>query len=127
MPSLGLTQPKNSIQVIRGTSKAFELVVSDETGAIVNITGSRIIMTVKRELTDADPIIQKDSAVGPVEVELSEPKAGKAKIYLDPPDTQTLDVREYVFDVWVILASGKRYAVVPPSVMEIVAGVTVIT
>jgi hypothetical protein len=127
MPTLGLTQPKNSVQVIRGTSKTFELTVTDEAGGVVNLTGSRIIMTVKRELTDSNAVIQKDSQVGVSQVELSEPKAGKAKIYFDPPDTQTLDVREYVFDVWVILASGKRYAVVPPSILEIVSGVTVIT
>lgn len=127
MPTLGLTQPKNAVQVIRGTSKTFELTVTDESGGVVNLTGSRVIMTVKRELVDRNPVIQKDSAVGPTQVELSEPKAGKAKIYFDPPDTQTLDVREYLFDVWVVLASGKRYAVVPPSVLEIVAGVTVIT
>jgi hypothetical protein len=101
--------------------------VTDEAGGVVNLTGSRIIMTVKRELTDSNAVIQKDSQVGVSQVELSEPKAGKAKIYFDPPDTQTLDVREYVFDVWVILASGKRYAVVPPSILEIVSGVTVIT
>lgn len=127
MPTLGLTQPKNAVQVIRGTSKTFELTVTDESGGVVNLTGSRVIMTVKRELIDRAPVIQKDSAVGPAQVELSEPKAGKAKIYFDPSDTQTLDVREYLFDVWVVLASGKRYAVVPPSVLEIVAGVTVIT
>lgn len=127
MPTLGLTQPKNAIQVIRGTSKTFELAVVDESGGVVNLTGSRVIMTVKRELTDRNPVIQKDSLVGVAQVELSEPKAGKAKIYFDPADTQTLDVREYLFDVWVILASGKRYAVVPPSILEIVAGVTVLT
>jgi hypothetical protein len=127
MPALGLTQPKNAVQVIRGTSKTFELTVTNESGVGVNLTGGRVLMSVKRDISDRNALIFKDSLAGPSQIEMTTPLAGKAKIFLDPSDTQTLDVREYVFDVWVILSSGKRYAVVAPSVFEIVAGVTVIT
>jgi hypothetical protein len=86
------------------------------------------LFTVKRDLAEVAPLIQKDSAVGPAQIEImTPPKAGKARIYLSPSDTQRLDAREYVFDAWVVLSSGKRHPVIPPSVFEIEPGVTVIS
>jgi len=124
----GITQPKNTIRIIRGTSKKFLLTVTDEAGERVDLNGARIIMTVKRSLEDEHALIQKDSQKGAAQVEILTPtKGGQANIYLTPSDTHTLDVREYTFDVWAILSSGKRYAVIPPSVLELEAGVTVIT
>jgi len=124
----GITQPKNAIRIIRGTSKTYLLSVTDEEGERVDLNGARIIFSVKRSLDDEHTLVQKDSQKGTAQVEILTPtKAGQANIYLVPSDTNTLDVRDYVFDVWVILSSGKRYAVIPPSVLEVEAGVTVIT
>jgi hypothetical protein len=126
--SPGITQPKNTIRLIRGTSKTFLLTVTDEADERVDLAGARIIMSVKRSLDDEHTLIQKDSSKGATQVEIITPtKGGQANIYLTPSDTNTMDVREYTFDVWVILSSGKRYAVIPPSVLELEAGVTVIT
>lgn len=127
MATPGLTQPRNAVKIIRGVSKTFELTVKDEAGDPVDLTSGRVLFSVKTDLQDLHAIIQKDSDAGAAQVELTEPKAGKAQIKLDPSDTNTLDVREYVFDVWVILSNGKRHAVIPPSIFEIQAGVTVIT
>lgn len=127
MPTLGLTQPQNAVQIVRGSSKTFELTVLDVDGAAVNLTGARVLMSVKRAVTDARPVIQKDSAVGIAQVAITVPLAGRAEIYLEPSDTQTLDDREYVFDVWVVLASGKRYPVIAPSVLVVAPSVTVIS
>lgn len=123
----GITQPKNSLRMIRGTSKTFTLAVKDEEGNPVNLTGARVIFSVKKTICEDYCLLQKDSAHGVSEVDITEPKAGLAEIYLTPGDTQTWGTGEYVFDVWVVLVSGKRYAVVPPSILEIEAGVTVIT
>ena len=60
------------------------------------------------------------------EVEFTNPTVGIARIFLNPADTQDKDATEYVFDVWVVLASGKRFAVVEPSVFVIEPAVTVI-
>ena len=123
----GITQPKNTIRIIRGTSKTLELSVIDEEGDAVDLAGARVIMSVKRTLDEKAPLFAKDSAKGSAQVEIQSPtKAGKADIYLLPSDTHTLDVGDYLFDVWVILSSGKRYAVIPPSTLTLEAGVTVI-
>lgn len=124
----GITQPKNAIRIIRGSSKTYELSVVDENDDPVDLTGARVLFTVKRDIVDTAPLIQKDSDAGPTQVEImTPPKAGKARIYLSPSDTQRLEAVEYVFDSWIVLSSGKRHPVIPPSVFEIEPGVTVIT
>ena len=74
-----------------------------------------------------DPLIQKDSANGPGEVELTDPTEGKAEIKFSPSDTTTMTVGEYLFDVWVVLASGARSPVILPSPFFVKTGVTVLT
>jgi len=123
----GITQPKNTIRIIRGTSKTFELSVTDEDSEPIDLNGARVIFSVKRALDEKMPLIKKDSQAGASQVAIQTPtKAGKADIYLVPSDTHTLDAGDYLFDVWVILSSGKRYAVIPPSTLTLEAGVTVI-
>jgi len=124
----GITQPKNTIRMIRGTSRTFELsVTAEEDESPVDLAGARVIFSVKRSLDEKVPLIKKDSQAGAAQVAIQAPtKAGKADIYLVPSDTHTLDAGDYLFDVWVILSSGKRYAVVPPSTLTLEAGVTVI-
>jgi len=124
----GITQPKNTVAVIRGSSKTYELTVVDENNDPVDLTGARVLFTVKTLITDASPVIQKDSQAGAAQIEIMpNPKAGKARIYLSPSDTRNLDVAEYVFDAWVVLSSGKRHPVIPPSIFEVEAGVTVLS
>lgn len=118
--------PTNSIGIIRGTSKTLKLTVLDDKQATVDITGARILFSVKRRLEDTVPLIQKDSAASVAEIALIQPQVGVAEIYINPADTQNQDLGDYFFDVWAILASGKRYAVVPPSTFEVLAGVTLV-
>lgn len=127
MISPGLTQPKNALRIIRGTSKTLLVSVEDEDGEVVNLTGCRAIFSAKRDVRDPHCVIQKDSDRGITQVNITLPREGKFEVYLTPEDTQTLDVATYIFDVWVILVSGKRYAVIPPSLFEVDAGVTVVT
>lgn len=117
--------PENTLTLIRGTSKTLELVVTDADGKVVDLTGGKIVMTVKALATDPNPIIQKTSDI-PTQAEITVPREGKARIYLVPGDTQTLTVKQYTFDVWLVMTSGKRFAVVPPSVFEVQAGVTLL-
>lgn len=128
MPSnVGITQPKNAVAVIRGESKTFQITVVDELGEPVNLTGARLIMTVKKDIREEACLFRKDSSKGVAQVDIDEPKAGKAKIFITPSDTHNQDCGEYLFDVWVVLTSGKQHPVIKTSTFEIVAGVTVIT
>jgi hypothetical protein len=117
--------PENALVLVRGTSKTLELIITDADGKAVDITGAKIVMSVKVAATDAAPLIQKSSD-SITQAEVTVPREGKARIYLVPADTQTLAVKSYVFDVWLVLASGKRFAVVPPSAFEVQAGVTLL-
>lgn len=119
--------PENEIEIYRGASKTYELHVTDAEEADVDLTGARVILTVKCDLSDPAPLIQKDSDVGAAQIDINHPLEGKAEIKFVPSDTQTLDAGEYVFDVWVVLASGTRSPVVSPSPFKVVAGVTVLT
>jgi hypothetical protein len=117
--------PENSLSIIRGTSKTLELQVTDADGKFVDLTGGKVVMTVKAVATDLNPLIQKTTD-NPAQAEITVPREGKARIYLVPADTQTLAIKQYTFDVWFIMASGKRFAVVQPSVFDVQAGVTLL-
>lgn len=117
---------ENSIDVVRGSTKIFELCVKDDHGDGVDITGSRVVFTVKCRIEDRENVIQKDSDNGIAEIELTEPKIGKAKIKLNSSDTANLELGKYVFDIWVVLPSGAKHLVVGPGDLVITAGVTVI-
>jgi len=101
------------------------MIVTDSDGKASDLTGARVVLTVKETVADTNPIIQKISDF-PAQAEVTVPRSGKAKIYLIPSDTQTLAIKQYVFDVWIILPNGKRFAVVPPSIFEVQAGVTLL-
>ena len=115
--------PKNAVQIVRGTSKTLQLAVTDPQSKPVNLTGATIIMTVKNRVEDQKNIFQKTTA-DPTQVKITDSFGGIAQIFIQPTDTQFRDVKEYVFDVWVILPSGARYDVIPPTVFELTASVT---
>jgi len=119
--------PENAVEIVRGTSKTLELTIYDddlEKPEPVDITGATLIFTVKHRVEDAVPLIQKKSTDS-AQIVLIAPREGRARIYLVPADTQNLEPKPYVFDVWLIL-TGKRYAVVAPSIFEVHAGVTLL-
>lgn len=117
--------PRNSVRVIRGTSKTLQLSVVDERNKPVNLTGATVVMTVKNQVDDLRNVFQKTSAFSS-QVLIIDPFGGLANIFLQPADTQFLDIRQYVFDVWVIFPSNQRFAVVPPTIFDLQAGVTLL-
>ncbi len=122
MSTLGLTE--NLIEIVRGSSKTIELSVVDLDDKAVDITGARIILSVKRLLNDPVPLIQK-STDNPVQALITVPKGGKAEIYLKPADTHNLDPAiDYLYDLWVVQASGDRFVVVPLSTFRVQDSIT---
>lgn len=120
---MSMLLPENSVSIIRGTSKTMKLTVKDGRGALVNLTGATIYFTVKKHEKDEHALIQKIST-NILQVEIPNPSDGVANIYLLPSDTTPLCAGRYKFDVWVVLSSGERFVVVPPSVFEVQSGVT---
>lgn len=119
---MDILQPKNALTVLRGESKTLQLTVKNTDSSPKNLSGGRVVFTVKRYITDVTPIFQKTSDSAP-QVTLTQPTAGIAEIYLVPADTKSLMPMEYVFDVWLILA-GKQYPVILPSIFDLQPGVT---
>lgn len=122
---MSFISPENSVSIIRGASKTFLLSVKDMDGKVVDLTGGRVIFSVKRSVAEINPLIQKTSD-NVAQIEITEPRAGKARIKFVPSDTLTMDPGEYVFDTWIINATGERFPVIKPSMFIVIPGVTVI-
>lgn len=120
-----LAYTSNAVDIIQGSSRTLELTVVDDADAVIDLTGAKIYMSVKSDLASQYPIIQKVST-NVLECEITTPKGGVAQIYLNPSDTQTLDPDVYMYDVWVVLADGRRYAIIEQSPFTVRQGVTVI-
>ena len=115
----------NLISVIRGSSKAFEITVTDDQDEPVDLTGATMYFTVKRDISEPLPTVRKSSA-DPTQILIAAPRTGVAKLFLVPGDTHGKSIGGYVFDVWVILVDGRRIPVIPPSQFEVEQGVTVV-
>jgi len=111
--------------MIRGVTKTFRIVVSDEAGDAVDLTGATVYFWVKENVSDTTPVITKNSDnAGEAEIlTQAGDTLGKADIFLNPNDTQSLDPGTYYYDVLVQLSTGDRYVVVNPAKLFIEQGV----
>lgn len=99
------------LEIHKGRDKAFSLTVKDQDGNPVNLTGSTIRFTVKEFLTDTDANakISKYSGEG---ISIDNGPLGMCTVSIIPTDTQTLAVKDYYWDLQVIV-SGKEYSSEP--------------
>lgn len=119
-----ILQPKNGLILVRGASKTLKLTVTAPDDTPFDLTGGKVIFTVKSRVDDERPILQKTSAVG-AEAAIISAKGGTAEVYIVPVDTKALQVKQYVFDVWVTFTSPTRqYQVIATTNLDLVAGVT---
>lgn len=118
-----LLLPENSLSVIRGSSKTLALKVTNPDGSDYNLTGCKLVLTVKPTTYEDLPLVQKVSTV-PAQSVITSPRTGDAEFYLVPADTQGLSPKKYIFDVWLVTATGERFVVIPPSTFDVQAGVT---
>lgn len=109
-----------------GESRTFLLTVTDEDDARVDLTGALVRMDVANIRQQQIVVVTKSSAnASEIEIPAQTGDAvGTARIHLVPSDTRDLDPTSYAFDVWVVLASGARYRVVPPTVLTIEPAIT---
>lgn len=94
------------------------LQVFDSQGALLDLTGARVLFVVWDPITDASSFT-KDSNVGPAEVEILNQvtNTGEAIVFILPVDISTAAILEY--NIWVDLPSGDQHLVVIPSRFEI--------
>lgn len=114
--------------ILRGTSKTYRLTVIDDNGDRVDLTGATVYFTVRTALGAAPASIAKTSA-NVLEIEILNQAVpatkGQADIFIAPSDTASPPLLgKLIYDVWVVLVSGKRYCVVEPSAFLVNRAVT---
>jgi hypothetical protein len=121
--SSNITKSSNAIEIYRGESKDLELEVTqvvenaegNDEEQPVNFTGAVIYLTVRATASSPDALISKDST-NALDIEILIPETdGLALIHLSPDDTKNMEAEKYVFDVWIVLSSGKQVPVVEVS------------
>jgi len=100
------------IRIYAGNNKDFHSLVRDRDANPVDLTGlQNAIMTWKKVKSDVTPAIQKQLTAGASEVELLNPQKGVLIFHLIPSDTDTLEIRQYFYDIKIIMASGTVYTI----------------
>ena len=120
----------NKITLAQGASRTITVVCKDEDGNLVNLDGASIYMTARHRTNDTSAVIYKrNTAAGgsDAEIEILDQSTylGYYRIKLVPTDTRLLRVdRDYVWDSWVVLASGAYYQAIPRDSLVLLASVT---
>lgn len=132
--------PKNSFPMKRGSSKSLKVIFQDlsedaqrrasscnscgnnDDEIPFDLTGCTIYFSMRREEWEDEPLIVKISTDSS-QILILDAKSGLARIFLVPDDTHRLDPGFYVFDVWVVRASGERVPVLEGQV-QLETGVT---
>lgn len=107
----GKTVKFESLEIFSGDNRDIEISVVDETGAVVDLTGSSVLMSVKKFIKDVSYVFQKSSAT-PAEITITNPTGGVFVVFLVPADTQLLAAGLYEFDVQLTTAADKVFTVV---------------
>ncbi len=110
-------QPANTLVLYRGQTKRLDLVLADG-GVPLDLTGGRVLFTVKKSRDAVDAIIQKSSDNGPDQIDVVNAKQGVVAIYLLTNDTRVLDEGRYFYDVWAEVSAGgstARFPVIEPT------------
>lgn len=121
--SSNITKSSSSIELYQGESKDLELEIVQEVDDVdgnpeeqpVDLTGAKVCFTVRKAVGDPDVRISKDST-NALQIEILSPATnGMAIIHIVNDDTFNLEPGKYVFDVWVVLSSGKQVPVIEVS------------
>ena len=120
-----LLAPENAVTVTRGVTQALLFTAKDSAGAILVLTGARIIFSVKEYREDRNVVLQKSTdTLG--QISIVSAARGTFTVNLLPADTKNLKVESYFFDIWVVVTGGARYAVVPSSSFIVEQNITFI-
>jgi hypothetical protein len=115
------------LRKVRGVTIALTFTVKDEDGQAVDLTGATAYLRVRPDLKAA-PVIQLSSpATG---IAIAAPQTGATKgqftATVPPADTAALEPGDYVWDAWIVEASGARHAVTAPSKLTLLHEVSTI-
>ena len=103
--------PYYALDLYASNNRRLRCYIRDADLNIIDLTGATCIFTVKLLKSDTTPVIQKSTA-NPSEGMIGSADQGECFFYIDPADTSTLDIAQYVYDVTVIDSSGNQYTTV---------------
>lgn len=114
-------------RMTRGETFGLRVTVTDQDGQLVDLTGATAYARVRPD-PKAAPVISKSSpSTGIALAAQSGATLGQYTITIAVSDTASLPVGDYVWDTWVVLASGTRHAVIATSRLTIVQETTTLT
>ena len=102
--------PFENLFVTQGDDRKFRIYVKNPSSEVINLTGATALLTFRESSTSVDSSIQLSTAV-PAEGMIGAADRGEIFFFLVPDDTDTLLLRQYVWDCRVTLSSGKSYTV----------------
>ena len=112
-----INQPRNAIEIVRGSTQTFRVVVTDPTEDYFDFTdASRVVFSVKESVGDAEALFRKEIGRG-ITFPDDNPRAGLIDITIDPRDTERLPFDEYLYDVWVIFPISPAPS--PPAAQDV--------
>lgn len=105
-------------------------VLSPDTGDPIDITGSKLYLTIRARIENVDYLISKRNlAAGGSDAEIliraqTGTNIGKADVFFVPADTANIQPGTYWMDAWVVLSTGEHYPVIQTRKFIIRASVT---
>lgn len=89
------------LDVVRGDTAQWDVVVVDNAGAVVDLTGATSHFTIRKseakaQTTDADAVVQVTNSAG---ITYTSPTTGAMRVSLTAAQTRLLSVRVYYWDL----------------------------
>lgn len=100
------------ITMYRGTTKTIDLAIVKADGTAQDLTGGRLVLTVREEDGARTSLIVKDSA--DAEIDIYDETGGLARTVIDPEETDHIAPGSYRYDVWFITDGEEKLVVVEP-------------
>lgn len=98
--------------ISQGASDSLEIEILNEEGVAVDITGSTIYFTVKKDDSDVTAAIAKEITAHTDAVN------GKSSLEISSADTDIAKAM-YLYDLVIVFLSGERQELIPPSLFNI--------
>ena len=102
--------PFENLFVTQGDDRTLRIYVKDPNNEVINLTGATALLTFRESSRSADSSIELSTDIS-AEGMIGSADRGEIFFFLIPDNTDTLELRQYVWDCRVTLSSGKTYTV----------------
>lgn len=111
-------------KIPRGDGRDYQIIVTDEDGSVVDISGAKLWFTLKESLTDSDANAEFQLTTDDAsEISISDPDNGVADIFIKNIHTSELSIKSYFIDVQ-IKEVGRELRTLVLGTMDIIPDVT---